>query len=88
VWHRIFAFWENRFMNNTDPVRNQPADEGKRDDPALRDESAIQPGVNTISSSSTDTENKELTKTAADDFRTNDEEDKNADPRFDEVDKR
>jgi hypothetical protein len=73
-------------MSNTDPQRNKPADEGKRNDPAVRDESAIQPGVNTISSSSTDAENKELTKTAADDFRTNDDEDKNADATFDDID--
>jgi hypothetical protein len=75
-------------MSKTDPIRNRPADEGDHNDPAVRDESAIQPGVNTISSSSTDAENKELTKTAADDFRSNDEDDKNADPSFDEVGKR
>ena len=72
-------------MSNTDPTRNRPADEGRRNDPDVRDESAIQPGVNTVSSS-TDSGNKELTKTAAGDFRTNDEGDKNADPAFDEVD--
>lgn len=73
-------------MSTIDPVRNRPAEEGQRNDPDLRDESGIQPGVNTISSSNTDAQDKELSKTAADNYRTSDEEDKNADPEFDEVD--
>lgn len=71
-------------MKNTDPRRNRPTDEGRRNDPHLRDESAQQPGTNTISSSDTDEENQHLTRTAADDFRTTDTNE-NADLRFDEV---
>jgi pyocin large subunit-like protein len=73
-------------MNAKDPRRNQPTEEGRNHDPNLRDESAIQPGVNTISSSDYDDDNEELTKTAEDDFRTEDDFDPNADPSFDEID--
>jgi hypothetical protein len=69
-----------------EPGRNRPAQEGKDKDPNVRDESAIQPGTQTISSSDTDKVNQELTKTAADNFRTADPADPNADPRFDETD--
>ena len=72
---------------HTDPRRNKPADEGRDNDPNVRDESAFQPGMNTVSSSDYDEENEELTKTAADDFREDVDEDKNADPAFDEVDR-
>lgn len=60
--------------------RNEAADKGKNNDPALRDDSAIQPGVQTISGG--ERGDAQLT-------RTNSEikdGDKNADPRFDEVD--
>ena len=71
-------------MDANFPGRNQPAEEGKKNDPNLRDESAIQPGVSTISKSSTDEDNESLTKTGADDFReTNDDPD--ADKSFDEI---
>lgn len=73
-------------MNTTDPSRNRPTEEGKNNDPNIRDESAIQPGINTVSSSSYDEANEELTKTASDDFRTEDHSDPNADRSFDEVD--
>ena len=71
---------------NTDPRRNKPGEEGKKDDPNLRDESAAQPGINTVKSSDYDDDNEQLTKTAADDFRTTDDPDPGADPSFDEVD--
>jgi len=59
--------------------RNQPAEDGRKNDPDLRDDSAAQPGVQTMSSSSTDDANQELTETARDSFREEDR-DKNADP--------
>lgn len=65
--------------------RNRPAEKGRRNDPDLRDESAIQPGVNTISSSETDEVNEDLTRTTSDNFRPEDESDKYADPDFDET---
>lgn len=46
--------------------RNRPAEEGRANDPDIRDESAIQPGVNTISESSTDDANQHLTRSALD----------------------
>jgi hypothetical protein len=69
---------------NTDPRRTRPADEGKDNDPNIRDESALQPGVNTISSSENDDVNQHLTRTASDDFREDSEGDEKADKRFDE----
>jgi hypothetical protein len=71
---------------NTDPRRNKPTEEGRDNDPNLRDETAIQPGVSTVSNSEYDDSNEELSKTAADDFREKDDFDPNADPSFDEVD--
>jgi len=70
----------------TDPKRNKPADEGRDNDSNLRDESAIQPGVSTISSSDTDDDNQNLTETAKDDFRTEPNKNDNADRAFDDVD--
>ena len=72
-------------MKLNEPGRNRPAEKGGNEDPNIRDQSAIQPGVNTISSSSTDKENKELTKTGAADFRKEDDFDANADAVFDEI---
>ncbi len=69
---------------NTDPRRNRPSEEGKNNDPAVRDYQAIQPGTQTISSSDTDNANQELTETSKDRFR-EDEKDSDADKRFDEV---
>lgn len=77
-------------MNDEKKIeRNRPSDEGRRNDPDIRDESAIQPGVQTVSPSSTDDANQNVTRSAMDgpeltDFDT----DPNADPTFDEVDKR
>jgi len=73
-------------MKTTDPRRNRPTEEGRNNDPDLRDESAAQPGINTVSSSDYDDDNEELTKTAADDFREEDDFDPNADRSFDEID--
>ena len=75
-------------MKKNEISRNEPAVRGKDNDPDLRDDAAIQPGVSTISSGDHDRENEELTKTAANDFRTNDDRDADADPVFDEVDKK
>jgi hypothetical protein len=71
---------------NTDPRRNRPGEEGIDNDPHLRDESAPQPGINTVKNSDYDYDNEPLTKTAADDFRENEDSDPGADPSFDEVD--
>jgi hypothetical protein len=68
-----------------EPVRNRPVEEGRNNDPDLRDESALQPGISTVSSSDTDDANDELTKTASDDFRTAEDSGENADPGFDEI---
>ena len=73
-------------MHTTDPKRNQPAEEGRDNDPNIRDESAFQPGMNTVSDSDYDDENEQLTKTAADDFREDTGKDRNADRTYDEVD--
>ena len=64
--------------------RDRPAEEGRKNDPDLRDESAIQPGASTISSSPTDDANQHLTRTASDSFRTNDTT-KGADKNFDDI---
>jgi len=72
--------------NDKDKItRDRPAEEGRKNDPDLRDETDIQPGVSTISSSPTDEANQHLTKTASDNFRTT-EFAVDADKRFDEVD--
>lgn len=64
--------------------RNRPAEDGRKNDPDLRDRTDIEPGTSTISSSKTDEANQSLTKTAADNFREHDD-DKNADPTFDDI---
>lgn len=73
-------------MNPKDLSRNKPTEEGRNNDPNLRDESAAQPGINTVSNSDYDEDNEELTESAADDFREEDGSDAHADPSFDEVD--
>jgi hypothetical protein len=74
-------------INNKDEKRNVPADEGKNNDPNKRDDSAIQPGVSTVSKSDYDDDNQNPTKTASDNFREDVDDDNNADTRFDEVNK-
>ncbi len=70
---------------NDDIKRNRPSDEGRNNDTQLRDETATQPGVSTISTSNTDDENNMLTRTAGDSFRTENFEEKGADLTFDQV---
>lgn len=72
-------------MNTTNPRRDQSAEDGGKNDPDLRDRSAIQPGINTVSDNDYEEANEKLTKTAADDFRTEDDYDPNADRSYDEV---
>jgi len=67
-----------------DIKRNIPSGEGRHNDPHIRDESAVQPGVNTTSSSDFDKENQRTTKTASDSFRT-ENRGTGADASFDEV---
>ena len=73
-------------MNTTDPNRNKPTEAGRNNDPNLRDETAIQPGVSTVSDSNYDKDNERLTETAKDDFRKDNNVDSSPDPSFDEVD--
>ncbi|HEY0059961.1 MAG TPA: hypothetical protein VGB56_12575 [Flavisolibacter sp.] len=67
--------------------RNRPSEEGRNNDNQLRDDSGLQPGINTISSSDSDEANTRLTRTASDDFRTEDFGEEKADKTFDEVGK-
>lgn len=69
--------------NKKDPNRNMPSEEGRNHDPEKRDQSAIQPGVQTISDSDYDTANQQLTDTALGNLSV--KKDKNADRRFDET---
>jgi len=62
---------KNKHMHTaTDPGRNRPAEKGKDHDPDLRDDSAIQPGVSTISTSDSDKQDESKTQTGKDSFRT------------------
>lgn len=70
--------------HNDDIKRNRPADERRGNDPYTRDDSGIQPGTNTVSSSDTDDVNQHLTRTASDNFR-EEPRDPKADTKFDEV---
>ncbi|MEO6069516.1 MAG: hypothetical protein ABIN57_09855 [Chitinophagaceae bacterium] len=54
--------------DNNDPSRNKAAEKGRKNDPDLRDDSAIQPGVQTISESPTDESNSSPTKTSSGSF--------------------
>lgn len=66
-------------------TRNRPSDEGRNNDPNVREESAQRPGVSTLSKSENEGSNEKLTKTGGDDFR-EEPRDPRADPTFDEVD--
>ena len=70
--------------NSTDPKRNVPEEEGRNNDPHMRDEDARQPGLNTISSAENDDVNQHLTRTASDDFKEDRPGDEKADKNFDE----
>jgi hypothetical protein len=73
-------------MNKSkDPKRNKPSDKGRDHDPETRDDSAVQPGIQTVSKSDYDKANQQLTDTALGNLSV--KKDKNADKRFDEVDK-
>ena len=69
-----------------DPIRNRPADEGRNNDPNLRDDSGQQPGVNTMSSSEIDDDFDAETEDVLQNEPVRDFED-NADPAFDEIGK-
>jgi hypothetical protein len=70
----------------TEDTRNRPTEKGDQNDPNVKDYSAIEPHVSTVSSSDTDKFNEDLTETASDGFRTDTGKDKNADKTFDEID--
>ena len=74
-------------MNQEKEVkRNRPSDEGRDNDPNIRDESALQPGTSTISESKNDDVNQRITGSALDGpDLTNFDTDTAADPTFDEV---
>ena len=73
-------------MKQIDPKRNKTADEGNNDDPQLRDDSVIRPGVNTISTGANDEDDEHITETAADDFKADNESGAKPDRTFDQVD--
>lgn len=68
--------------------RNRPTEEGRRNDPDIRDDSAIQPGVQTVSDSKYDDDNQSITSSAMGSSTISEADtDNNADPTFDEVDR-
>ena len=71
--------------NVNDPIRNRPSEEGRDNDPNLRDESAAQPGVSTMSTSDTDYGNQETSESVSDYEQTSDFDD-DADKNFDDED--
>ncbi|RYF79971.1 MAG: hypothetical protein EON98_13995 [Chitinophagaceae bacterium] len=82
-----FTFYRKELSmgNNTDPKRNVPAEEGRRNDPNIRDEDARVGNVNTMSSGENDEANQNLTRTTSDNFREDGQGDEKADKRFDEI---
>jgi hypothetical protein len=71
-------------INLNDPGRNRPSSEGESNDPNLRDASAAQPGVSTMSSSDTDNLNQETTQSVSDDPDTSDFDDELDDKDFED----
>jgi hypothetical protein len=69
--------------DTNDPIRNEPEEKGRKNDPDLRDDSDIQPGVQTISKSDYDEANQHLSKTSSGSFGEDTEQD-GADPAFDD----
>jgi hypothetical protein len=67
--------------------RNRPAEEGRKNDPNIRDRSGIQPGASTISKSDTDEVNEDLTRTTTDNSHPSESSDSYADPDLDETPK-
>ena len=70
-------------QDEKDITRNRPTEEGRKNDPNLRDEDARQ-GANTMSTSETDSAKENLTRTTSDNFREDSDGDEKADKRFDE----
>ena len=67
--------------------RNHPTEEGRRNDPGMRDDSAIQPGVQTVSDSSYDDNNQNTTASSMTDGTISEfDTDENADATFDDMD--
>jgi hypothetical protein len=62
-------------INVNDPGRNRTSEEGLGNDPSLRDESAAQPGISTVSGSDTDYLNEETTQSVSDNPDTSDFDD-------------
>jgi hypothetical protein len=71
-------------INLNDPGRNRPSSEGESNDPNLRDASAAQPGVSTMSNSDTDYLNQETTQSVSDDPDTSDFDDELDDKDFED----
>ena len=70
-----------------DLPRNRPTEEGRRNDPDIRDDSAIQPGVQTVSDSSYDDNNQNVTSSSMSDGTISEfDTDDNADATFDDMD--
>jgi len=86
-WHKILLHYQKHFMsiNVNDPSRNRPSNEGFGNDPNLRDDSAAQPGISTMSGSDTDYSNEETTQSVSDIPETSDFDD-DADEDLDEED--
>ena len=70
-------------LNVNDPDRNRPAEEGRNNDPNLRDDSGQQPGVSTMSSGSADDMDAETEDALTNE---NDLDDDDADLDFEDVD--
>ncbi len=71
---------------DNDISRNTPTEEGRRNDPNKRDDSAIQPGVQTVSDSQYDDNNQSVTSSSMTDGTLSEfDTDTNADPAFDDV---
>jgi hypothetical protein len=68
-WHKfLIVLFKPFFMsiNLNDPGRNRTSDQGAGNDPALRDDSAAQPGISTVSDSDTDYLNEETVSVSND----------------------
>ena len=53
----------------TETKRNRPSETGSNNDPDLRDDTALQSDISTISSSENEEANNSLTETASNDFK-------------------
>lgn len=75
--------YKNVMQDKNDIARNRPTEEGRQNDPNLRDDDGRQ-GASTMSTSDTDDAKENLTRTASDNFREDSDGDEKADKRFDE----